>query len=883
MIQLGGEKRVGYYTLDALQKEHQDYETKFITSFEYTNSGQRFFFVFDEFVEFIEILKNKKQSNDALYFHEFILGSSPFRMFFDIDCKEIHKITPLDLLSDFIDAFYKNINEYQINYPKDRISVCSAHTDKKHSFHIILPDLCVPDMHTMNIFAKNVKQTMEYGQYLDCSYHNNKNFRLPFNCKNGKTTPITFQPKWQYQNVLNDSIEDIEFHFEGNAHEMVKIFEVCLINCFFGMKYTIPSQINNTKKMITEELTDESLQEIYHLQKEKLIPEGLEIIEDQKTNFIVLKNKSGFNCPICNRRHEKDNAYLFKTPKGIYFKCFRNSEKSKLIKVCYQSPPNSYIHTYKEIIKDKFVDIIPKKSSKNTDVYMWNDENKLWEKIHNNIFCSKISNHIQNYSDEVLADLEKSKTKTIENMKKITEEIEELQKNKKRLTGNGRPRNENQESITDIKRKIKLKEEEHDMLKSSIKDWDSKIKAWTSFQKEASRTEYHLKIIEEIVSKVFSKNNISKLDKLQYHIPIKNGKVVNLRTQQILERQKDHYFTFESDIVYNPNVNKYAEEALFKIMCKDVQMLKFLKKALAYGCFGTNDQKKIFVFYGPQGHNGKSFVFTLMYLLLGPLFGDINQTLFKLGEAKANKPELLALEKKRFTQITELKKEDKMDITFLKTISGRDTINLRDNYSTSEEVKDITFDFIIYMMTNSFPDVVPDKALWARFLFFPFDAKFTQNDSEVNEESFIYKENPELIHLFKNNDDYKSSILNLILDGSRLFFEEGFNDIPEKCMDKTEGMMLERAEEQDPLTLFLNESFVVKEDKKKIERSKFNQCVAKYSKIKFNRNFKSGEINESMRQKGFTEKRIKGNFYFDKIDINMDVFDRWLGDNVNIL
>jgi phage/plasmid-associated DNA primase len=222
-----------------------------------------------------------------------------------------------------------------------------------------------------------------------------------------------------------------------------------------------------------------------------------------------------------------------------------------------------------------------------------------------------------------------------------------------------------------------------------------------------------------------------------------------------------------------------------------------------------------------------------------------------------------------------------MDITFLKTISGRDTINLRDNYSTSEEVKDITFDFVIYMMTNSFPDVVPDEALWRRFLFFPFDAKFTPNDLDVNDERCIYKEDTELIHKFKNNDEYKSSILNLILDGSRLFFEEGFNDIPEKCKDKTEGMMLERAEEQDPLNLFLNESFVVKEDKKKIERSKFNQCVIKYSKIKFNKSFKSGEINESMRQKGFTDRKSDGIFYFYNIEINMDYFKIWEENNNN--
>jgi phage/plasmid-associated DNA primase len=217
----------------------------------------------------------------------------------------------------------------------------------------------------------------------------------------------------------------------------------------------------------------------------------------------------------------------------------------------------------------------------------------------------------------------------------------------------------------------------------------------------------------------------------------------------------------------------------------------------------------------------------------------------------------------------------------LKTISGRDVINLRDNYSTSEDVKDVLFDFVIYMMTNSFPDVVPDEALWRRFLFFPFDAKFTSVVGDVNEENHIYPEDRDLIEKFKNNEEYKSSVLNMILEGSRLFLEEGFNNIPDKCKDKTEGMKLERAEDQDPLTLFLNEDFVVKDTTRRTDRAKFNQSVAKYSKIKFNKSFKPGEINESMRQKGFSESKIHGNFYFNKIDIDTDSFNNWIENNKN--
>jgi hypothetical protein len=38
-----------------------------------------------------------------------------------------------------------------------------------------------------------------------------------------------------------------------------------------------------------------------------------------------------------------------------------------------------------------------------------------------------------------------------------------------------------------------------------------------------------------------------------------------------------------------------------------------------------------------------------------------------------------------------------------------------------------------------------------------------------------------------------------------------------------------------------------------------------------------------MRQKGFSDKKIRGIFYFDKIDINLDTFERWIENNINIL
>jgi phage/plasmid-associated DNA primase len=795
-------------------------------------------------------------------------------MYFDIDCNEIEKITKEDLLADFIESSESFLEENGIIYPRERISVCSAHKQDKHSYHIIYPDISIPDVITMKFIGEKIKSKMEYGQYLDCSYQKNKSFRLPFNHKFGKNTPIIFNETWSFEDEI------INFKFKDDINKIVRIFEETIVNCFVNTKFIFPSMdFKKEKSSPINEINQEKLDEIYALTETNLIPKGLEIRENN--NFIYLKNIDGFDCPICKRHHQKENAYLSVTKKGIYFKCFRNTELGQLLKSFYSPPPITYIQTFKEVIQNKFNDIYPKKCSKYSDVYMFNQESRLWKILENDKLCSKIANIIQDYSDENIKILESEKNNILNEINLLKNQSIELEQSRKELIGKGRPKASKQSQVDEMKENIEKNNEMIDDLNSKIKQLESKIKIWNNYQKESSRSEYHYKIIQEIISKNYDKNILKRFDKVEYLIPIKNTKVVDFKNQKVIDREKEHYFTFESEIVYNPDVPKYAEEVVSKIMCKDELMIKFLKKCLVYGCLGTNDQKKIFVFYGPRGNNGKTIIFSLIKILLGQLFGDINQTLFKEKESRANKPELLYLEKKRFAQITELKKEDKMDITFLKTISGRDIINIRDNYSTSDDVRDVLFDFVIYMMTNSFPNVVPDEALWKRFIFFPFDAKFTSKSEELDEENHIYQEDNQLLNKFENNDDYKSSILNMLLDGAKIYFEEGFNNIPEKCKDKTDGMKLERAEDQDPITLFLSEGFVIKDNSKKIERSKFNQCVMKYCKIKFNKGFKPGDVNESMRQKGYSEAKIKGIFCFTKIDIELDIFNKWIEENVN--
>jgi hypothetical protein len=286
-------------------------------------------------------------------YHEVILGTNPFRMYFDIDCEDINDktITKVKLISDFVNACGDYLREKQnINYPKNRFSILSSHSEKKYSFHIILPDVLVPDVETMKFVSNEIKLRMKYGKYLDCSYHQNKNFRLPFNSKFGKNNPMKFEEEWIYNDNIKDQSIEFKYECDLKVPVMMRIFESSIINSMC-IKYILPAHTQTVKSTesieITQEKRDEISSQIVDLCVDGTIPAGLELDVNYNNIFILKNTKSGFECPICKRTHERENAYVLYLWKGIYFKCFRSNPKdSILLKAFIINPPNNHIMTY---------------------------------------------------------------------------------------------------------------------------------------------------------------------------------------------------------------------------------------------------------------------------------------------------------------------------------------------------------------------------------------------------------------------------------------------------------------------------------------------------------------------------------------------------------
>ncbi len=102
-------------------------------------------------------------------------------------------------------------------------------------------------------------------------------------------------------------------------------------------------------------------------------------------------------------------------------------------------------------------------------------------------------------------------------------------------------------------------------------------------------------------------------------IPVRGCSVIDLQNERAIERNKEHYFTYELNIRYNQNKVDPRLNAFFATLMLEDQLppdarvkTVFLQTLLGYALTGENVEKYLIILWG-AGNNGKS---TLIKLLL---------------------------------------------------------------------------------------------------------------------------------------------------------------------------------------------------------------------------------------------------------------------------
>jgi putative DNA primase/helicase len=167
-------------------------------------------------------------------------------------------------------------------------------------------------------------------------------------------------------------------------------------------------------------------------------------------------------------------------------------------------------------------------------------------------------------------------------------------------------------------------------------------------------------------------------------------------------------------------------------MTEDIDYVNCLYTLLAHG-FTNDNSIKLIIFFIGEGDNGKSALMNLVKLILQDFIcSDASKAILKKGNSCLD-TELVMLIGKRVATLSELRKEDNLDINRVKNISGDDkNIMLRPNANSSQIPTII--DCKIMIPTNEMPTIPQkDSALLKRFGCFNFCNTFERSSEKLKE------------------------------------------------------------------------------------------------------------------------------------------------------
>ena len=292
-----------------------------------------------------------------------------------------------------------------------------------------------------------------------------------------------------------------------------------------------------------------------------------------------------------------------------------------------------------------------------------------------------------------------------------------------------------------IKKKI-LSDDDAD--EEEISNFNKKIAQLTKLRLANARSSHGKAIIELILIYYYRDDFMNKIDSSENILPIKNGKVIDLKTKIVRDRTRSDFFTYELNVSITKKTQN-ATKFFSELMGDDKIKLNVFQRMLGYSISGNCDSKCFFSLIG-AGDNGKSALMRIIQTIFKPLFCAIQKSiLFTENRSKSDMmPYLACLAGKRFGVYNEPSDRLEINESMIKGITGGDEILAKKLYcnpfSFTPIVKIwILSNKIIHFDTCSEPMVKRAKIIH-------MDAEFCDNPTKKNQ----YKKDPEFVRKLEN-------------------------------------------------------------------------------------------------------------------------------------
>lgn len=226
----------------------------------------------------------------------------------------------------------------------------------------------------------------------------------------------------------------------------------------------------------------------------------------------------------------------------------------------------------------------------------------------------------------------------------------------------------------------------------------------------------------------------SKFDNNIYLFNCQNG-TYDFRTNTFKDFDREDYITNISNVVYDKNADcPRFKQYLSEVMEDKQDKIDYLMKMAAYGYTGNVNRDCFFVIYGSKTRNGKSTFVGINTYMLGTYAGtlkpaSVTRKQINNGGNTAS-PDLASVKNSRWVTISEIENGMMLDISLIKTMTGKNELKARNLYEN-----DITFKpkFKLYFDTNFLPKMTDDTIFQSdRIHLIEFTRHFELEERDFN-------------------------------------------------------------------------------------------------------------------------------------------------------
>lgn len=258
--------------------------------------------------------------------------------------------------------------------------------------------------------------------------------------------------------------------------------------------------------------------------------------------------------------------------------------------------------------------------------------------------------------------------------------------------------------------------------------------------------------------------NVDDFDSVPMLIGTKNAKTLDLNAltdlnkPTIRDSKRSDMLTLSTAVSVQEGAKHQAWEDFLEKFLPDPEIRRFAQKVFGYSLVDFNPSKLLIFLWG-SSNTGKTTILEAIAAALGDYSAPMNaQRLFGFQGSGPN-PELVSVMNKRMLILSEVGDGHRLSSNAIKQVTGNDLQQARKNHSN--HIVNSVPRFTPYVSTNNPPNIDRgDEALRNRILVIPFNNPATP-------EMISYERN------LKENKEISSAILWWVIEGCRMYLEEG--------------------------------------------------------------------------------------------------------------